>query len=101
MFELTANIRQLEHLAKLFSRFALAVAWLINIDESVFERTTLCAEVSAERAGKEYHLELQSYTSVLDKVYVVALFAVCYMNETDWEQGELCLFLLVPSLCTG
>lgn len=101
MFELSANIRQLEHLAKLFTRFALAVAWLINIDESVFERTTLCAEVSAERAGKEYHLELQSYTSVLDRVCVDALLALCFMKEADWEQEELCLFPLVPSLCIG
>lgn len=68
---------------------------------NLYLKEQLCAEVSAERAGKEYHLELQSYTSVLDKVCVVALLAVCYMKGTDWEQGELCLFPLVPSLCTG
>lgn len=79
----------------------MAVAWLLNIDESVFERKTVCAEVSAERAGKEYHLELQSHTSVLDRTCVVFLLAVCYMKGSVWEQGELCLFPPVPSLCTG
>lgn len=59
---------------------------------NLYLKEQLCAEVSAERASKDYQLNLKSYTSVLDRVCVVALLAMCYMKGSDLEQREVCLF---------